>query len=155
MRARAVTTCLVASALVGVVLAAFAVAGLVAPAAGDVTSYKIIVHPDNPVKAVDASFLRDAYLKKAGEWPGGLAVHPLDLSPRSPVRTQFVREVLRKTPLQLRSYWNQQIFSGKRVPPPHADTPAAAIAYVLANAGAVAYIPADVDPGRAKVVSLE
>ena len=63
--------------------------------------------------------------------------------------------MLRKTPAQLKSYWNQQIFSGKGVPPPEADSTADVIAYVLANPGAVGYLPVDVDPGRAKVVEVK
>jgi hypothetical protein len=51
-------------------------------------------------------------------------------------------------------YWNQQIFSGKGVPPPEADSTAAAVAYVLANPGAIAYLPADADPGRVKVIEV-
>ena len=61
---------------------------------------------------------------------------------------------MRKTPAQLKSYWNQQIFSGKGVPPPEADSPAAAVAYVLANPGAIAYVPADTDPGRTRVIGV-
>jgi hypothetical protein len=60
--------------------------------------------------------------------------------------------VLRKTPAQLRSYWTQRIFSGTGVPPPEAETPTAALAFVLANPGAVAYVPSTLDTGRARVV---
>ena len=62
--------------------------------------------------------------------------------------------MIRKTPSQLRTYWNQQIFSGKGVPPPEADSVASAIQYVLANKGAIAYIPADADAGKAKVIGI-
>ena len=55
---------------------------------------------------------------------------------------------------QLKNYWTQRIFSGTGVPPPQAGSAAAAIAYVLANPGALAYLPADVDPNGAKVVQL-
>lgn len=116
--------------------------------------FKLIVNPDNPVSAVDRDFLRDAYLKKATEWSNGETVRPLDLDSRFPARDDFRREVVKKTASQLKSYWNQQIFSGKGVPPPEADSTADAIAYVLANPGAVGYLPVDVDPGRAKVIGL-
>jgi ABC-type phosphate transport system substrate-binding protein len=122
-----------------------------APAGG----YKIIVHPDNPVTTVDHDFLRDAYLKKATEWNRGETIRPVDLAPKFPVRDEFTQGVLRKTPSQLKNYWNQQIFSGKGVPPPEADSPRAVIAYVLANPGAVGYIPASIDPGGAKVIAVK
>jgi hypothetical protein len=61
---------------------------------------------------------------------------------------------MRKTLTQLRSYWNQQIFSGKGVPPPELDSEAAVIRYVLSNRGAIGYLPPGVNPGAAKVVPM-
>jgi len=116
--------------------------------------FKVIVHPDNPIAALDRGFLRDVYLKKITDWDHGKTVRPVDLGKASPVRDRFSQDVLKKSRAQLRSYWNQRIFSGKGVPPPEVESTAAVIAYVLANPGAVAYLPADVDPGRAKVVTI-
>ena len=70
------------------------------------------------------------------------------------VRDRFTQDVIRKTPAQLKNYWNQQIFSGKGVPPPEADSTAAAVAYVLANPGGIAYLPGDADPGKTKVIKV-
>jgi ABC-type phosphate transport system substrate-binding protein len=129
--------------------------GLATTSLAEDHAFKVIVHPDNAVAEVDRGFLRDAYLKKIVEWDGGETIRPIDLSAHHPVRDKFSDEVLRKTPAQLRAYWTQQIFSGKAVPPPEADTVADAIAYVLANKGAVGYVPADVDTGKAKVVRIK
>ena len=117
--------------------------------------FKIIVHPENRVDTISREFLRNAYLKKATVWSHGGTIRPIDLRTELPVRDQFTREVIKKTPAQLKTYWNQQIFSGKGVPPPEADSAAAAISYVLANPGAVGYLPADVDAGKAKVVGIK
>lgn len=118
---------------------------------GDVV---VIVHPDNPATSVDRDFLRDAFLKKRTAWGNRQTIRPIDLPPSTEARERFTHDVIKKSKAQLRSYWNQQIFSGKGVPPPTAKSVAAAIAYVLANPGAVAYLPADVDPGEAKIVRL-
>ncbi len=115
--------------------------------------FKVIVHPDNPSDAVSRDFLRDAFLKKKTEW-NGETLRPIDLSTKHAVREQFTREVIRKSPSQLRTYWNQQVFSGKGVPPPEASSTADVVAYVLANPGAVGYVPADASTGKAKVLSL-
>jgi ABC-type phosphate transport system substrate-binding protein len=122
-------------------------------AAGD-ERYQVIVHPANPITSIDQGFLRNAYLKKEIEWPDGKAVQPVDLTTKFPVRDQFTHEVLKKTPAQLKSYWNQRIFSGKGAPPPEADGVADVIAYVLANPGAVGYLPAHRDPGGAKLIEV-
>jgi ABC-type phosphate transport system substrate-binding protein len=117
--------------------------------------YVVIVHPDNPIGELSRGFLQNAFLKKTVAWGDGEGLRPVDLSRRFAVRAQFVREVLKKTPVQLRSYWNQQIFSGKGSPPPERETEAAVVAYVLANRGAIGYLSADADPGRARVVRVK
>ena len=117
--------------------------------------FKIIVNPENRVDAVSREFLRNAYLKKATTWGPGGTIRPVDLTSKLPVRDQFTHDVIKKTPAQLKTYWNQQIFSGKGVPPPEADSVQAVISYVLANPGAVGYLPVDVDPGKAKVVGIK
>jgi ABC-type phosphate transport system substrate-binding protein len=116
--------------------------------------FKVIVNPENPVAVVERDFLRDAYLKKSTEWNGGETIRPIDLASRFPAHDRFTEHVIRKTPAQLRTYWNQQIFSGKGVPPPEAESVADVIAYVLAHKGAVGYLPTDVDPGRAKTIAI-
>lgn len=135
-------------------LAALALLPLPRRAAAQDPAFKIIVHPDNPAAAVDAARLRDAYLKKTAEWNDGRAIRAIDLSPRHGVRELFGRRVLKKTPTQLRYYWNRQVFSGKGVPPTQVDSPKAAVEYVMSHPGAVAYVPIDVDPGEAKVIAL-
>jgi hypothetical protein len=49
-------------------------------------------------------------------------------------------------------YGVQRIFSGTGAPPLEVETPAEALTYVLTNAGAVSYVPADMDVGAAKVL---
>lgn len=136
--------------LLTIAIALFALSGA---SAADEVRFKVIVHPDNPSDGVSRDFLRDAYLKKATTWHGE-TIRPIDLSSKFPEREHFIRQVIRKTPAQLRSYWNQQVFSGKGVPPPEAASVADVVAYVVANPGAVGYIPVDADPGRAKVIRI-
>jgi hypothetical protein len=116
--------------------------------------FKVIVHPDNPVGAIDAGFLRDAYLKKTPSWSNGKTIRPIDLPARSAVRERFALRILKKTPSQLRYYWNRRVFSGKGVPPAQVDSVAAAVAFVVGTPGAVAYLPPDADTGSAKVIAV-
>jgi ABC-type phosphate transport system substrate-binding protein len=128
------------------------VLGLGATAAAD--GYKVIVNPASGVTEIDRDTLRDIYLKKTTDWNGTTA-RPVDLTKRFPAREDFTRDVLHKSLTQLKSYWSQQIFTGKGVPPPEADSPAAAVAYVLADKGAIGYVPADADTGGAKVIRVK
>lgn len=121
--------------------------------AGD-PAFKVIVNPKNPIESVEREFLRNAWLKKEEEWADGDTIRPIDLSWKFAVRDRFTRQVIKKTPAQLKSYWSQQVFSGKGVPPAEADAVADVIGYVLANPGAVGYVPFDVDPHGAKVIEV-
>jgi ABC-type phosphate transport system substrate-binding protein len=132
---------------------ALVLAGLATTSIASEQHFKIIVHPDNPSDSVSRDFLRDAFLKKETEWHGE-TLRPIDLSSKHALREHFTTEVIRKSPAQLRTYWAQQVFSGKGVPPPAVESPAAVVAYVVAHPGAVGYLPADADPGKAKVISI-
>jgi len=121
--------------------------------AGD-DGFVIVLHPDNPATGVDRDFLRDAFLKKATEWSDGATIRPIDLATKFPVRDMFTHDVLRKSSAQLKNYWNQQIFSGKGIPPIEADSVAGMLEYIVANRGAVGYLPAGASPGRVKAVKV-
>jgi ABC-type phosphate transport system substrate-binding protein len=121
--------------------------------AGDAT-FKVIVNPENHIASIDHELLRNAFLKKEAEWRGGETMRPVDLSSKFAIRDAFTREVLKKTPAQLKTYWNQRIFSGKGVPPPEADSTDGVIAYVLANPGAIGYLPAGIDAHGARVIEV-
>jgi ABC-type phosphate transport system substrate-binding protein len=118
-------------------------------------SFNIIVNPNNPVRSVDSDFLREAFLKKTTRWSNGTLIRPIDLVGTSPTRDRFSHDVLKKSLAQLRAYWVQRIFSGTDVPPPEADSPVNVIAFVLANPGAVGYVPSRVNPGAAKIVEIK
>jgi len=130
------------------------IALVTSPSAAD-EQYKVIVNPKNPVTELKGDFVRNVFLKKAKSWKDGGTARPIDLPTKLTVRERFTRDVLKKTPAQLKNYWNQQIFSGKAMPPPEAASPQDVIEYVLANPGAIGYLPADVDAGGAKVVGIK
>lgn len=118
-------------------------------------SFKLVVHRDNPVSEVSREFLKAAFLRKVFNWAHGGPVRPIELRPEFGARDRFIREILGKTPAQLRSYWAQRIFSGTAIPPLQAESPAAAVAYVAQNPGAVTYVPSNTDVRRVKVIAVE
>ncbi len=122
---------------------------------GKSPGYIIIVHPENPVREVDRSFLQNAFLKRTVQWPNNDTIRPVDLAPDFPVREQFSREVLKRGTSEVRNYWHQQIFSGKSVPPPELESEADVIAYVLRNAAAIGYLSADSNPRGARVIPIK
>jgi ABC-type phosphate transport system substrate-binding protein len=116
--------------------------------------YRVIVHPRNPITSVDSAFLRDAFLKKTTRWPNDKTMHPADLAARASARTKFSEEVLRRSVAAVIAYWQQQIFSGRGVPPPEFESDEKVVAYVLKHEGAVGYVSGTAKLGAAKPISV-
>jgi hypothetical protein len=144
-----------ASLVVAIACAGLAPGGAATTRDREADEYRVVVHPSNPVRVVSREFVRAVYLKRRTTWWDGETIRPVGVSQRFPARQRFAREVLRKSPAQLRAYWNQQIFSGKGVPPPEFDSHDAVLAYVLRHRGAIAFLPASVDPDGAVVVTVK
>jgi ABC-type phosphate transport system substrate-binding protein len=125
--------------LLVVVLALFALAAR-GSAEGRAPVYQVIVNANNPAASIDREFVADAFLKKISTWPNNEVVHPVDLAPGSPVRRQFSDEVLHRSVAEVKSYWQQRIFSGRDVPPPELDTDEEIVKYVLKYDGAIGYV---------------
>lgn len=119
------------------------------------TAYRVIVNPRNPRRVLSRSFLRDAFLRKSITWSDGETIRPADLARPYASRARFELEIVGKTPAQLRAYWNQQVFSGKGVPPPALDSEAAVLAYVRRHRGSVAYLPATASTEGVAVVAVK
>jgi ABC-type phosphate transport system substrate-binding protein len=101
--------------------------------------FKVIVNATNPAKEATKRQLADLFLKKVTRWPGGLEVLPVDQSSTSLVRERFSRDVLGDSVSGVLNYWQQQIFSGRGLPPSvKAETEA--IAFVQASPGGITYI---------------
>jgi ABC-type phosphate transport system substrate-binding protein len=117
-------------------------------------SYKIIVNAANPAKEGTQKLVADLFLKKVTRWPGGLEALPVDQSSTSPVRERFSKEMLGDSVSGVVSYWQQQIFSGRGLPPP-VKAEKDAIAFVQASPGAIAYIAAETPlPMGTKLLSI-
>lgn len=125
-----------AAALVSALQAASSRALANAPA----PEFRVVVHPSNPTRSVERSFLADAFLKKATRWGEGEIIRPADLRPAAAARRTFTERVLKRSVGAVRSYWQQRIFSGRDVPPPELDSDDEVMAFVAKYPGAVGYV---------------
>lgn len=117
-------------------------------------AYLVIVHPNNPATTVSRTFLQDAFLKKITRWPHDDGIRPADLPPSAPARIRFTQEVLKRTVLAVKSYWQQRIFSGRDVPPPELDRDEAVVAHVLKHEGAIGYVSGTANLNGAKPLAV-
>ena len=117
--------------------------------------YVIIVNPRNPIVRLSLADVSRIYLGKTQAWSinGQIQpVAPVDQSPESPIRIAFSQRVLRKTVSEADSYWRQELFAGRNVPPPQ-QTEAEAIATVREVVGAIAYVSPSNDLNGVKIVA--
>jgi len=136
--------------LAALVMATFAVApvnGATPALAGDrgirSEGYVVIVNEQNSVTSASRVLVSRFFLKKASHWDSGSLVLPVDLPPESPVRVAFSKHVLSKSVGSIKAYWQQQIFSGREVPPPEKSDETDVLEFVKANRDAIAYVSPD------------
>jgi ABC-type phosphate transport system substrate-binding protein len=117
--------------------------------------FKVIVNHANANASVDRKFLADVFLKKVTRWGDGEVIHPVDLRADSPVRQEFSEEVVRRSVVAVKNYWQQLVFSGRDVPPPEVDTDEQVIRYVQRFGGAVGYVSAGANLERVKSIAVK
>jgi ABC-type phosphate transport system substrate-binding protein len=116
-------------------------------------NYKVVVNSSNPVASMTRDEVARIFLKKSTKFPDGRSASPVDLPVNSATREGFSRSVLGKPASAVDAYWQQQIFSGRDIPPPQ-KSEAAAINFVRSNENGIAYVSAGADTAGLKVVSL-
>jgi ABC-type phosphate transport system substrate-binding protein len=127
---------------------------LLGPAAGWAADYQVIVNASNPTDLLTREQLGKMFLKKIVKWDTGTPIVPVDQVPISPARAAFTKVVHGKPVSAIASYWQQQIFAGREVPPAEKAGDAAVIAFVKANPGAIGYISAGVTPDGVKILNV-
>jgi ABC-type phosphate transport system substrate-binding protein len=102
--------------------------------------YRIIVNAQNSVDSLDRRFVADIYLKKVKHWPEDGTIQPVDLRPDSATRRFFSEDVLARSVMGVKSYWQRLIFSGTDVPPPELKSEQEVIRYVSQHAESIGYV---------------
>lgn len=109
--------------------------------------FVVVVNAANPLNSIAKGDLAKLFTKKARTWSDGTPALPVDLASGSPVRETFTQRVHGKSGSAIASFWQQQIFSGREVPPPEKKTDDEVLDFVRSNRGAVGYVAAGTKPG--------
>ena len=126
-------------ALMALVLVVGAVS---APVQAQDKDFVVIVNTFNPFVEIRADDLSRIFLKKTATWSNGQTAQPVDQPEGSYLRRRFTARVLNRDTGSVKSYWQQQVFSGRAVPPPALDTDAAVLEFVRQHPYAVGYVSA-------------
>jgi len=106
--------------------------------------YVVVVNDQNAVVTAPRLLVSRFFLKKATRWDSGVIALPVDLPADSPVREAFSRHVHSRSVNSITAYWQQQIFSGREIPPPEKADEAEALEFVRAHAAAISYVSPNV-----------
>lgn len=122
--------------------------------ASDAPAYRLIVHAENRANEASREFVTNALLKRATRWDGGERLLPVDLPAASGVRQRFSEAVLGRSVAAVRKYWQQQIFSGRGLPPPELDSEQAVVSFVAKHRGGLGYVGSGVELSGVKVLTV-
>jgi ABC-type phosphate transport system substrate-binding protein len=125
------------------------------PAVAQESGFVVIVNAANPVVSLSRQQLADIFMRRTTQWPGGYGdVHPVDQPAVASVRDAFSRTVHGKPAAAVASYWGQQVFSGRSVPPPQRPHDRGVVAFVHGDATAIGYVAPGSAPPDVKVVRV-
>jgi ABC-type phosphate transport system substrate-binding protein len=134
-------------------LAVAPMVGRPAPAAAQ--EFAVVVNSGNPVSSLTRQQVTDIFMRRLTDWPSGHgAIHPVDLPAVSPIRDAFSRAIHGRPGSAVASYWGQQLFSGRGVPPPQRPTERAVLEFVRGDALAIGYVSAGAVSPDVKVVRV-
>lgn len=102
--------------------------------------FRVVAHPGVHTTSLTKAAAAAVFLKKTPKWDDGTPVVPVDQTDQSPVRASFTSTVLGKSVAAVKSFWQQQIFSGRDVPPVEKRSDAEVLDFVRATPGAVGYV---------------
>jgi ABC-type phosphate transport system substrate-binding protein len=77
----------------------------------------VVTSAKNQQDELSKSMVKKIFLKKITEFPNGQSVEPIDFVDDNMVKWDFYKEVTRKKPAQIHSYWSRAIFTGIDKPP--------------------------------------
>jgi len=132
---------------------AIALCVLAAPAAAQ--DFKVIVNSANSTTDLPAAVASKLFLKETNKFPNGTAAVPVDLNKASATRAAFSKAVIGRAVSAVETYWQQQIFSGKEVPPAAKASDDEVIAFVKATPGAIGYVSASANVAGVKVIDVK
>lgn len=139
------------------ILKGLAFAGLLMVAAASSAAaqgFKVIAHESVIESELSKEVATRIFLKQTAKFPSGVAAKPADLAKGSSTRAAFTTEVLGRSVSAVETYWQQQIFAGREVPPAAKSSDDEMVAYVRSTPGAIGYVSAGAATAGVKVIAI-
>ena len=117
--------------------------------------FKVVANNGVAASDIPAAELAKIFTKRTNKFPDGANAVPVDQGKSAAVREKFSQKVLGRSVGAVETYWQQQIFSGKDVPPVAKAGDEEVIAYVKATPGAIGYVSASASTAGVKVIAVK
>lgn len=109
----------------------------------------------NAKSGIDKMSREEVVFVFMGRWrqlPSGIVAQPVDLPVDSPERTAFYRQLVYKSPSEIKAYWSRLVFSGSARPPVSPETHEEQMRILALTQGAVGYIERSRVDDRVRIV---
>lgn len=113
---------------------AFVVAFVMPSTRAQAQGFVVIVNSADAASTLSKSEVSNIFLKKSSK------LVPVDQAKNSSIREAFTKAVHGRPTAAIQSYWQQQIFAGKDVPPAEKASDADVVAFVKATPGSIGYV---------------
>lgn len=122
-----------------ILFAALAAVTVLTPRAAEAQGFQVVAHASVPGTEISKSELSRVFQKRSNRIQG-TAVVPVDLGRDSAVRESFSQAVHGRSASAIESFWQQQVFSGREVPPDQKANDAAVLSFVASTPGGIGYV---------------
>ncbi len=123
---------------------------LLAPLA--VADLVVVANPKSGIERLSQDEVINIYLGRYRRLASGITAEPVDLPADSEQKARFYRRLVGKTLPEINAYWARLVFSGRTRPPQLVDHVEAALDYVVARPGALAYVERNQADKRVRIV---
>ncbi len=102
----------------------------------------VVVHLKNAAD-ISESDIRAMFLSKTTSFRDGEPVILINKKPEDSVRLQFQKDVIQRSPAQVKAYWSKLVFTGMANYPKEVDSNDDVIQLVSRNQNAIGYIDSE------------
>jgi len=114
----------------------------------------IIANSQVPAERLTRTEIADIYQSRIGKWDDGQKIKVVMLK-KGPIHKVFTENIVKMTPMKLKTLWKKIMFSGAGILPKILKTEEKMVDFVAATQGAIGYISAATAHEGVKVITVE
>jgi hypothetical protein len=112
----------------------------------------VVANPKSGIERLSQDEVINIYLGRYRRLASGITAEPVDLPGDAEQKLRFYRRLVGKTLAEINAYWARLVFSGRTRPPQIAENAEAALDFVAARPGALAYVERTQVDKRVRIV---